>query len=126
MAEVSVTPENLLRVHRVVCAIDCGQTVNPDCVIAQVEGAVAFGLSAALKEAVSVRDGRIEQATFEDYPILTLSEMPQIEVHIVDSDAAPGGVGEPGVPPVAPALANAAFAATDQRLRSLPLRLSPS
>ncbi len=126
VAEVSVTPENLLRVHRVVCAIDCGQTVNPDCVIAQVEGAVAFGLSAALKEAVSVRDGRIEQATFEDYPILTLSEMPQIEVHIVDSDAAPGGVGEPGVPPVAPALANAAFAATDQRLRSLPLRLSPS
>ncbi|NIP73303.1 MAG: xanthine dehydrogenase family protein molybdopterin-binding subunit [Gammaproteobacteria bacterium] len=111
-----------IRAHRVVCAVDCGQTVNPDAVAAQMEGAVTMGLSAALGEAITVHQGRIQQSTFEDYPILTMAEMPVVEVHILPSREEPGGVGEPGVPPAAPALANALFAATGQRLRSLPLR----
>ncbi|HKK04685.1 MAG TPA: molybdopterin-dependent oxidoreductase [Gammaproteobacteria bacterium] len=122
VAEVSVH-DGQVRVHRVVCAVDCGRLVNPDIVRAQIEGGVAFGLSAALKEAVSVQHGRVQQATFEDYPILTLPEMPEVEVHITESDEAPGGVGEPGVPPIAPAVANAVAAATGVRLRALPLRI---
>lgn len=120
VAEVSVSETGIV-VHRVVCAIDCGRTVNPDLIRAQLEGAVANGVSVALKEAISLEQGRVKQATFEDYPILTLPEMPRVEVYIVESDAAPGGVGEPGLPPVAPAVANALAAATGQRLRSLPL-----
>jgi isoquinoline 1-oxidoreductase beta subunit len=89
---------------------------------AQLEGSIAMGLSAALKEEIRIEGGRVMQATFEDYPILTFAEMPAVEVHIMESREAPGGVGEPGVPPVAPAVANAVFAATHQRLRRLPLR----
>ena len=89
-----------------------------------MEGAIALGLSAALHEEVRVENGRVQQATFSDYPILTIAEMPAVEVYIIDSDEAPGGVGEPGVPPIAPAVANAVFAATGKRLRSLPLRLT--
>ncbi len=122
IAEVSVAADGELRVHRVVCAVDCGRVINPDSVIAQVEGGVAMGLSAALKEAVMLRDGAVQQSSFRDYPILTIAEMPQVEVYIVPSHAPPGGVGEPAVPPVAPAVANAIFAATGERLRSLPLR----
>jgi isoquinoline 1-oxidoreductase beta subunit len=122
VAEVSVAAGGI-RVHRVVCALDCGTVVNPDTVRAQVEGAVAMGVSAALKEAVVIADGRVSQSTFADYPILTYGEMPTVEVHIVPSGAAPGGVGEPGLLPVAPAVANAVFAATGTRLRTLPLRL---
>jgi isoquinoline 1-oxidoreductase beta subunit len=113
-----------IRVHRVICAIDCGQTVNPDTIRAQMEGGIAFGLSAALKEEIRVAEGRIQQANLDDYPILTYSEMPEVEVHIVENSEPPGGVGEPGVPVIAPAVANAVFAATGQRLRTLPLRLS--
>ena len=112
-----------IRVERVVCAIDCGTVVLPDAVHAQLEGSVAFGLSASLKEEIRVASGRVEQSTFEDYPLLTLAEMPAVETCILESDAEPGGVGEPAVPVVAPALANAIFAATGRRLRHLPLRL---
>ena len=121
VAEVSVH-EGSIRVYRVVCAVDCGRLINPDIARAQMEGGVAFALSAALKEAVNVEHGRVRQATFEDYPILTLPEMPEVEVHFMDSDQPPGGVGEPGVPPLAPAVANAVAAATGVRPRALPLR----
>lgn len=122
VAEVSVAADNGIYVHKVVCAIDCGTAVNPDTIRAQMEGAIALGLSAALHEEIRIAEGRVQQATFADYPILTIAEMPEVEVHIVDSSEPPGGVGEPGVPPIGPALANAVFAATGQRLRSLPLR----
>lgn len=122
VAEVSVA-DGAIRVERVVCAIDCGIAVTPDAVRAQLEGSVAFGLSAALHEAIRIEGGRVQQASFRDYPLLTLAEMPAVEVHILPSRRAPGGAGEPGVPVIAPAVANAVFAATGQRLRSLPLRL---
>lgn len=110
--------------RRVVCAVDCGTVVNPDVVRAQIESAVVFGLSAALHGAITIADGAVAQGNFDDYPLLRLSEMPaSIEVHIVPSEAPPSGIGEPGVPPLAPALANALFAATGTRQRSLPLRL---
>jgi isoquinoline 1-oxidoreductase beta subunit len=109
-------------VHRICCALDCGIAVNPDQVHAQLEGGIAMGLSAALKEEVRIDAGRVMQSSFADYPILTIADMPEIEIAIIDSREPPGGVGEPGVPPVAPAVANAVFAATGQRLRELPLR----
>jgi isoquinoline 1-oxidoreductase subunit beta len=123
VAEVSVA-NNRIRVGRVICAIDCGIAVNPDSVRAQLEGSVAMGVSAALKEEIRIQAGRVTQANFADYPILTLAEMPAVEVHIVASNEEPGGVGEPGVPPTMAAVANAVFAATSQRLRTLPLRLA--
>jgi isoquinoline 1-oxidoreductase beta subunit len=122
VAEVD-TAGGAIRVERVVCAIDSGIAVTPDAVRAQLEGAIAFGLSAALHEEVRIREGRVQQASFRDYPLLTLAEMPEVEVHIVPSQAAPGGVGEPGVPVIAPAVANAVHAASGRRLRRLPLRL---
>jgi isoquinoline 1-oxidoreductase beta subunit len=124
VAEVSVTRGGRIRVHRVVCAIDCGAVVNPDIVAAQVEGAVIFGLTAALKGRITIDGGAVVERDFRDYPLLTIAEAPEVEVHVVSSHDAPGGVGEPGVPPIAPAVANAVFAATGQRLRSLPLRIS--
>jgi len=123
IAEVRASPAGGLQVGRIVTAIDCGTVVNPDTVVAQMEGAVLFGLSAALKEAIRIERGRVVQGNFEDYPILTLREAPEIEVHIVASREAPGGVGEPAVPPVAAAVANAAFALTGRRLRKLPMRI---
>jgi isoquinoline 1-oxidoreductase beta subunit len=123
IAEVSVGTNQEMRVTRVVCALDCGSVVNPDTVCAQIEGGIALGLSAALMEEVRIARGRVVQSSFADYPILALAEMPEVEVYIVPSTDAPGGVGEPGVPPIAPALANAVFAATGRRLRRLPLRL---
>ncbi len=122
VAEISLAPSGV-RVHRVVCAIDCGRTVNTDTLRAQIEGGVALGLSAALKEEITIAQGRVEQRSFQDYPILTLAEMPEVEVHIVESVEAPGGAGEPGLPPIAPAVANAVAAATGKRLRRLPLRI---
>jgi isoquinoline 1-oxidoreductase beta subunit len=119
VAEVSVEQDQI-RVHRVVCAIDCGQCVNPDAVRAQIEGAVAMGVSAALKEKILFENGKVTQATYTDYPILTFAEMPKVEVHIVPSHEPPGGVGEPALPPMAPAIGNAVFAATQKRLRQLP------
>jgi isoquinoline 1-oxidoreductase beta subunit len=122
VAEVSVE-EHQICVQRIVCAIDCGQTVNPDAIRAQMEGAIAMGLSAALKEQVLFEGRHVTQANFKEYPILTFSELPKIEVYIVPSKEPAGGVGEPGLPPVAPAVANAIYAATGYRLRKLPCRL---
>ncbi len=125
VAQVAVVAcsDHRIRVERVVCAIDCGVAVHPDAVRAQLEGAIIMGLSAALHEEVCIERGRVIQSSFQDYPILTLAETPRIEVHIMESNEPPGGVGEPGLPPVAPAVANAVFAATGKRLRRLPLRL---
>jgi isoquinoline 1-oxidoreductase beta subunit len=125
VAEVSVQ-KNAIRVHRVVCAIDCGVAVNPESVRAQMESGIAFGLGAALYSTLTFRDGRVQQSNFHDYRVLRLDEMPVVEVHIVPSKDKMGGVGEPGVPPIAPAVANAVAALTGQRLRELPLRLSPT
>ena len=123
VAEVSLRAETgEIAVHRVVCAVDCGAVVNPDTVRAQVMGACLMGLSAALKEAVVFADGSSRSANFGDYRLLRAGEAPAVEVHLVDSDEKPGGIGEPGVPPVAPAVANALFAITGIRLRELPLR----
>src|SRR5207249_2619438 len=110
-----------VRVHRVVCAIDCGQVTNPSIVEAQLQSAVVFGLTAALKGAITVKDGRVEQSSFGDYELLRMNEAPEVEVHIVPSREAPGGVGEPGTPPIAPAVANAVFALTGKRPRKLPI-----
>jgi len=123
VVEASVDDDGRIRVHRVDCVVDCGRAVNPDRVRAQMEGGVIFGLTLALHGEITVRDGAVEQGNFGDYPLLRLNETPEIHVHIVESEAIPTGVGEPGVPPLAPALANAVFAATGQRLRDLPLRV---
>jgi len=112
-----------IRVHRVVCAIDCGLAVNPDGVIAQIEGGIIFGLTAALYGEITIEKGRVQQSNFHDYRMLRMNEAPKIEVYIVPSSEKMGGAGEPGVPPIAPALANAVFSATGQRLRNLPIRL---
>jgi len=122
VAEVSVE-DGALRVHRVVCAIDCGIAVNPDGVAAQMESGVAFALGAVLHSRIDLREGRPQQSNFHDYRVLRLDEMPKVEVYIVPSTERPGGVGEPGVPPVGPAVANAVFALTGKRLRDLPLQL---
>jgi isoquinoline 1-oxidoreductase beta subunit len=113
-----------VRVHRVVAAIDCGVFVNPLTIEAQVQGAIVYGLSAALSGQITFREGRVVQSNFHDYPTLRIDQMPAVEVHLVDSGEKPGGVGEPGTPPIAPAVANAIFAATGQRLRSLPFKLT--
>jgi isoquinoline 1-oxidoreductase subunit beta len=123
VAEVSVE-KNAIRVHRVVCAIDCGVAVNPEAVRAQMESGISFGLGAALYSELTFKDGRVQQSNFHDYRVLRLDEMPVVEVHIVPSTDKMGGVGEPGVPPIAPAVANAVAALTGQRLRELPLRLA--
>ena len=125
VAEVSVR-EGTIRVHRVVCAIDCGLVVNPNIVAQQVESGVVYGLSAALHGEITLKDGKVEQSNFGDYPVLRMSEAPEVETIIMPSSAHPEGVGEPAVPPVAPAVAAAVFRLTGQRLRSLPLRLSSS
>jgi CO/xanthine dehydrogenase Mo-binding subunit len=122
VAEVSVEGSRI-RVHRVVCAIDCGTVINPDTVRAQMEGGIVFGLTAALKDGITIKDGAVVQSNFHDYRLLSFDEMPDVEVHIVASSEPPTGVGEMGVPPIAPAVANAVFAATGTRLRALPLRL---
>ena len=110
--------------HRVVCALDCGTVINPDTVDAQMQSAIVYGLSAALYGEITIKDGRVEQGNFPSYDVVKFATMPQIETHIVVSDAAPGGVGEPATPPIAPAVANAVFALNGERLRSLPLRLA--
>jgi isoquinoline 1-oxidoreductase beta subunit len=119
--ELSVDKANKITLHKVCCAIDPGIAVNPNQIKAQAEGGIIMGLSAALREQVTLKDGRVEQTNFDTYPVLRLAQIPQIEVLVMESDDVPaGGVGEPPVPPVAPALANAIFAATGQRIRALP------
>jgi isoquinoline 1-oxidoreductase beta subunit len=122
VAEVSVDRDGTPRVHRIVCAIDCGFAVNPDQVRAQMEGGAAFALGAVLHGEITFDRGRAQQSNFHDYPLLRISEMPVVEVHIVESAEPPGGLGEPGVPGVAPAVANAIYALTRRRVRKLPIR----
>jgi CO/xanthine dehydrogenase Mo-binding subunit len=123
VAEVSVGADRRIRVHRVTCAVDCGYAINPDIVRQQMEGGIIFGLTAALYGEVRIENGRALTGNFHDYRMVTLSDAPDIEVHIVETGAEPGGAGEPGTPPIAPAVANAVFRATGRRLRSLPLRM---
>ena len=120
IAEISV-PNGKLKVHRVVCAVDCGQPVNPAGIQQQIESGIAFGLSAALKGGITIKDGRVEQGNFHDYDVVRIDEMPKVEVHIVPSQAAPGGIGEASTPGIAPAVCNAIFAATGKRIRRLPI-----
>ncbi|HJV50379.1 MAG TPA: xanthine dehydrogenase family protein molybdopterin-binding subunit [Noviherbaspirillum sp.] len=123
VAEVSVE-NNEIRVHKVTCAVDCGIAVNPDGIAQQIESAVIFGLSAALFGEVTIKDGRVEQQNFHNYPVVRMNQAPQVDTVIIQSAEPPEGVGEPGTPPIAPAVANAVFVLTGKRLRSLPLRLA--
>jgi isoquinoline 1-oxidoreductase beta subunit len=123
VAEVSVNRKSgEVKVHRVVCAVDCGRNVNPDIIAAQMEGGIVYGLTAALKGQITIDKGRVQQSNFHDYEMVRMNEMPKVEVHIVPSNEAPGGVGEPGTPPIAPAVCNAIFAATGKPIRRLPIR----
>jgi isoquinoline 1-oxidoreductase subunit beta len=124
VAEVSVDDKGRVTVDRVVCAVDCGTPINPDVITAQMEGGIGFGLGAALFGAITLKDGRVEQDNFNSYRVLRMNEMPKVEVHIVPSTAPPTGVGEPGVAPVGPAVANAIFAATGRRIHILPFPTS--
>jgi len=121
VAEVSTNAQGLPRVERVVCAMDCGQLVNPDGVRAQLEGGVTFGLSAALGNEITIANGRVQQNNFNDFPSLRISEAPRVEVHLVASGESPGGVGETGTACVAAALCNAIYAASGKRVRMLPV-----
>ena len=123
VAEVSVNRKSgEVKVHRVVCAVDCGRHVNPDIIAAQMEGGIVYGLTAALKGQITIDKGRVRQSNFHDYEMVRMNEMPNVEVHIVPSNEAPGGVGEPGTPPIAPAVCNAIFATTGKPIRRLPIR----
>jgi isoquinoline 1-oxidoreductase beta subunit len=124
VAEVSINKNQGVRVHRVVCAIDCGIVINPDTVAAQMESGIVFGLTATLKGKIDINAGAVVQSNFHDFPLLTIGEMPDVETYIVPSTEPPGGVGEPGVPPIAPAVANAVFAATGKRVYTLPIILT--
>ena len=121
VAEVSLGHDGLPQVERVVCAVDCGVAVNPDVIRAQMEGGIGYGLAAALWSEITLVEGRVQQSNFDTYRPLRIEEMPQVEVYIVPSAAPPTGVGEPGVPLIAPAVANALFHLTGQRVRRLPL-----
>ncbi|MFC5461264.1 xanthine dehydrogenase family protein molybdopterin-binding subunit [Massilia niabensis] len=121
VAEVSVGPDGDVRLHRVVCAVDCGQPVNPDTIAAQIEGGIIFGATAALWNEITINRGRVQQTNFGDYRMMRINEAPVVEVHIVNSTDEPGGIGEPGTSGIAPALTNAVFAATGKRIRKLPI-----
>jgi isoquinoline 1-oxidoreductase beta subunit len=123
VAEISLDRKaGTVQVHKVVSAVDCGRHVNPETIRAQIEGGIVYGLSAALKGEITIANGRVEQANFNDYDLVRINEMPHIEVHIVDSKEGPGGIGEPGTPPIAPAVCNAIFSATGKPVRRLPIR----
>jgi isoquinoline 1-oxidoreductase beta subunit len=124
VAEVSIGPGKKIRVHRVVCVIDCGMPVNPNLIRQQMESAVVFGLSTALQDKITLVNGQVQQKNFTDYPVVRIDDCPVIDTDIMPSQMHPQGVGEAGVPPVAPAVANAVFKLTGQRLRSLPLKLA--
>lgn len=124
IAEVSIDADRRIRVHRVVCVVDCGLPINPNLIRQQMESAIVFGLGAALYGDIAIDKGRVQQSNFHDQPVLRIDACPAIDVEIMPSDEPPQGVGEPGVPPLAPAVANAVFALTGQRLRSLPLQLA--
>jgi isoquinoline 1-oxidoreductase subunit beta len=122
VAEVEVTSDGRIDVHRVVCVVDCGTAINPDTIAAQMESGIVFGLSAALQGEITIAKGRVQQSNFPNYDVVRLAQAPEVEVHIVESAAPLGGIGEPGTPPIAPAVANAIFAATGKRIRRLPIR----
>jgi isoquinoline 1-oxidoreductase beta subunit len=125
IVELSVDAVNKITVHRIFCAIDCGTPVNPDAVAAQTQGGIVLGLSAALGEAITIKDGRVEQTNFDAYQVLRMYQVPDIEVRVLETPDVPvGGVGEPPVPPIAPAVANALFKATGKRIRTLPFAKS--
>ena len=119
--EVFMDTSGILTLNKAWIAIDCGKVINPDTVRAQMEGGFTFGLSAALGEEITLKDGRVEQSNFHDYPVARLNQMPELFVHIVDSNAPPGGIGEPGVPPVVPSITNAIYHASKTRIRDLPV-----
>jgi len=121
VAEVEVAKDGAVRVRRVVCAVDCGTVVNPNTVQAQIQSGIIFGLTAALRGQITLKDGRVVQSNFHDYQMLRMNETPAIEVYIVKSGEAPGGMGETGTSAAAPALTNAIFAATGKRIRRLPV-----
>jgi isoquinoline 1-oxidoreductase subunit beta len=123
VAEVSVAADGKIKVDRVVCAVDCGIAINPDVIKAQMEGGIGFGLGAVLYGAITLKAGEVEQSNFHDYQVLRIEDMPKVEVHIVPSTESPTGVGEPGVPPIGPALSNAVFAATGKHIRTLPFAI---
>ena len=123
IADVSFDDRGRIRVERVVCGVDCGRVINPRIVKTQIASAIAFGLTATVKGEITLEGGSVKESNYNDFPVLSMSEMPDVEVHLVDTDRRPSGIGETGVPPIAPAVANAVFAATGQRLRKLPLRL---
>ena len=123
VAEVTVTKDGKVKVDHVTCAVDCGIAVNPEIIATQMQGGIGFGLSAAMKGAITLKNGKVEQSNFHDYEPIRMNEMPHVDVHIVPSNEAPSGVGEPGVPPIAPAVCNAIFMATGKRIRSLPISL---
>ena len=122
VAEVSANSDGSFSVDKVTVAVDCGIAINPDIIAAQMQGSIGFGLSAALGDEITIVDGIVQQSNFDTYPVLRMSQMPRIDVHIIPSSADPTGVGEPGLPPIAPAVANAMFAATGKRYHRLPLR----
>jgi isoquinoline 1-oxidoreductase subunit beta len=124
VVEVRVQDSGQIKVERVVCAVDCGTPINPDVITAQMEGGIGFGLGAVLWGNITLENGRVKQSNFNDYRVLRMNEMPKVEVHIVPSAEPPTGVGEPGVAPIGPALANAIFAATGKRMHELPFSRS--
>jgi len=121
IVEVSVTKLGEVKVKRIVCAVDCGVVINPKIIAAQMESGIAFGLTATIKSHITINKGRVNQSNFNDFPLLSMDEMPQVEVYIVPSSRPPTGIGETAVPLVAPAVANAVFAATGKRIRKLPI-----
>jgi len=122
VAEIGVAKDGEVRVERVICALDCGRTVNPDTIKAQIEGGIIFGITAALHGEITLEEGRVAQGNFDSYEMLRINEAPTIEVHMIESEADPGGIGEPGTSVIAPAIVNAIFAATGKRLRRLPIK----
>jgi isoquinoline 1-oxidoreductase beta subunit len=127
VAEVTRRPDGLPKVEKVICAVDCGTAVNPDVIRAQMEGGIGFGLAGAMWSEITLVRGRAQERNFDSYRPLRIADMPAVEVHIVPSGAVPTGVGEPGVPPIAPAVANAFFHLSGQRVRRLPFaRLAPA
>jgi isoquinoline 1-oxidoreductase beta subunit len=124
VAEVSVDEDETIHVHKVSCAVDCGTAINPLGIEAQMQGAIAFGLSAVLHSELTLKEGRVEQSNFHDYRVLRMPDMPEVSVEVLESDAKMGGIGEPAVAPISAAVANAVHVITKQRLRSLPLRFA--
>lgn len=119
---IDISEQNgLTKIEKVTCVIDCGHVVNPDTVVAQMEGGIIYGLTAAMFGEITIDGGRVEQSNFPDYPMMQMHQAPEINVHIIESDELPGGVGEPGTPPAFPALANAYYDLKGERLRSMPL-----